>query len=49
MVDQINAQRHLQEEERQKVEESLRRQEEIRRKTLQYEAELRQQTEMARV
>jgi ATPase family AAA domain-containing protein 3A/B len=49
MVDQINAQRHLQEEERKKQEESLRRQEEIRRKTLEYEAELRQQTEMARV
>lgn len=49
MVDQINAQRHLQEEERKKAEESLRRQEEIRRKTLEYEAELRQQTEMARV
>lgn len=49
MIDQINAQRHLQEEERKKSEESLRRQEEIRRKTLEYEAELRQQTEMARV
>lgn len=47
--DQINAQRHLQEEERKKQEESLRRQEEIRRKTLEYEAELRQSTEMARV
>ncbi|KAJ1442992.1 ATPase family AAA domain-containing protein 3A [Ochromonadaceae sp. CCMP2298] len=49
MSDQINAQRHLQEEERQKAEESLRRQEEIRRKTLEHEASLRQQTEMARV
>ena len=49
MVEQINAQRVLQEEERQKQEESLRRQEEIRRKTLEYESELRQQTEMARV
>lgn len=49
MVDQINAQRHLQEEERKKQEDSLKRQEEIRRKTLEYEAELRQQTEMARV
>jgi len=49
MVDQINAQRHMQEEERRKSEESMRRQEEIRRKTLEYEAELRQQTEMARV
>lgn len=49
MVDQINAQRHLQEEERKKAEESLQRQEEIRRKTLEHEATLRQQTEMARV
>ncbi len=49
MVDQINAQRHLQDEERKKQEESLLRQEEIRKKTLEYEAQLRQQTEMARV
>lgn len=49
MVDQINAQRHLQDEERKKQEESLLRQEEIRRKTLEHEAQLRQQTEMARV
>jgi ATPase family AAA domain-containing protein 3A/B len=49
MIDQINAQRHLQEEERKKNEESLRRQEEIRRKTLEHEAALRQQTEMARI
>jgi len=49
MVDKINAQRHLQEEERKKQEESLQRQEEIRRKTLEHEAALRQQTEMARV
>jgi ATPase family AAA domain-containing protein 3A/B len=49
MVDQINAQRHLQEEERKKTEDSLRRQEEIRRKTLEHEAALRQQTELARV
>lgn len=49
MADQINAQRHLQEEERKKAEESLQRQEEIRRKTLEHEAALRQQTEMARV
>ena len=48
MVEQINAQRQIQEQERQKAEESLRRQEEIRKKTLEYEAELRQQTEMAR-
>jgi ATPase family AAA domain-containing protein 3A/B len=49
MVDQINAQRHLQDEERKKQEESLRRQEDIRRKTLEHEAALRQQTEMARI
>ena len=49
MVDQINAQRHLNEEERKKAEESLLKQEEIRRKTLEHEAALRQQTELARV
>jgi ATPase family AAA domain-containing protein 3A/B len=49
LVDQINAQRHLQEEERKKTEESLQRQELIRRKTLEHEAELRRQTEMARI
>lgn len=49
IVEQINAQRQLAEEERQKAEESLRRQEEIRRKTLEHEAALRQQTEMAKV
>lgn len=49
MVDQINAQRHLAEEDRKKAEESLKRQEDIRRKTLEYEATLRQQTELARV
>lgn len=49
MIDQINAQRQLQDEERSKAEESLRRQEAIRRKTLEYEAELRQNTEIARV
>lgn len=49
MVDQINAQRHLAEEERKKNEDSLKRQEDIRRKTLEYEATLRQQTELARV
>ena len=49
MVEQLNAQKYMQDEERKKAEESLRRQEEIRRKTLEYEAELRQQTEMARV
>lgn len=49
MVDNINAQRHLQDDERKKAEESLKRQEDIRKRTLEYEAELRQQTEMARV
>lgn len=48
-ADNINAQRRLQDEDRKKTEESLKRQGEIRRKTLEYEAELRQQTEMARV
>ena len=49
MADNINAQRRLQDEERKKTEESLKRQGDLRRKTLEYEAELRQQTEMARV
>lgn len=49
LVEQLNAQKQLQEEERNKAEESLQRQEAIRRRTLEYEAELRQQTEMARV
>jgi ATPase family AAA domain-containing protein 3A/B len=49
IIEQINTQRKLAEEEREKNEESLRRQEEIRRKTLEYEAELRQRTEIARV
>jgi len=49
MADQINAQRQIAEEERRKTEESLKKQEDIRRKTLEYEAQLRQQTEMARV
>jgi ATPase family AAA domain-containing protein 3A/B len=47
MVEQLNAQKHMQEEERKKVEESLLRQEAIRRKTLEYEAELRQQVRLA--
>jgi ATPase family AAA domain-containing protein 3A/B len=49
MADNISTQRRLQEEERKKTEDSLKRQAEIRKKTLEYEAELRQQTEMARV
>ena len=47
--EQMNYQRKMQDEERKKAEESLMRQEAIRKKTLEYEAELRQQTEMARV
>lgn len=42
-------QKRMQEEERQKNEMSVQRQEEIRRKTLEYEAELRQQTDLAKV
>uniref|UniRef100_A0A7R9YFF6 AAA+ ATPase domain-containing protein n=1 Tax=Pinguiococcus pyrenoidosus TaxID=172671 RepID=A0A7R9YFF6_9STRA len=48
-VEVLQAQRDLAEQERAKQEEALKRQEAIRRKTLEYEAELRQQTEMARV
>jgi ATPase family AAA domain-containing protein 3A/B len=43
MVENLKAQKYMQEEERKKAEESLARQEAIRRKTLEYEAELRQQ------
>ncbi|CAE7443103.1 atad3 [Symbiodinium microadriaticum] len=49
LADQIRAQKDEQAEERARAEESLARQEAIRRKTLEYEAELRQQTEKARV
>lgn len=49
IAEQMNMQRRMQDEERAKAEESLARQEEIRKRTIQYEAELRQQTEMARV
>ncbi|CAM9346322.1 unnamed protein product, partial [Ectocarpus fasciculatus] len=49
MVDKINANRQIAEEERKKQEDSLKRQEDMRRKTLEYEAELRQRTEMARI
>ena len=48
MADSINSQRSMAEEERRKAEESLARQEAIRKKTLEYEAEMRQQTEMAK-
>jgi len=49
MQDKMRSQRTLADEERQKTEASLRRQEELKRKTLEYEAALRQQTEIARV
>jgi ATPase family AAA domain-containing protein 3A/B len=49
LIDQINAQRHLQDEERQKAEASLARQEAERRKTLDHEYELKRQTELAKV
>lgn len=48
-VDQINAEKYRKEEELRKQEEYLAKQEAIKRKTLEYEAELRQQTELARV
>lgn len=49
IAEQIDAQRYMHEEDRRKNEESLKRQEDMKRKTLEFEAELRQQTEMARV
>lgn len=48
-VDQLNAEKYRKEEELRKQEEYLTKQEAIKRKTLEYEAELRQQTELARV
>jgi len=45
----VQADRYLRDEEMRKQEELTRKQEAIRRKTLEYEAELRQQTELARV
>ncbi len=48
-VDQLNAEKYRKEEELRKQEEYLAKQEAIKRKTLEYEAELRQQTELARV
>lgn len=48
-VENLNAQRKIADEERRKTEESLARQEQLRRKTLEYESELRQRTEIARV
>jgi ATPase family AAA domain-containing protein 3A/B len=49
LMDQMNVNRQMQEEERQKQEDMVARQEAIRRKTLEYEAELREKTEKARV
>ncbi|CAM9121187.1 unnamed protein product [Pylaiella littoralis] len=48
-IDQLEADRYLRDEEMRKQEELTRKQEAVRRKTLEYEAELRQQTELARV
>lgn len=48
-MDQLNAEKYRKEEELRKQEEYLAKQEAIKRKTLEYEAELRQQTELARV
>ena len=45
----VQADRYLRDEEMRKQEELTRKQEAVRRKTLEYEAELRQQTELARV
>mmetsp|Transcript_11263 Transcript_11263/g.22671 ORF Transcript_11263/g.22671 Transcript_11263/m.22671 type:complete len:626 (-) Transcript_11263:41-1918(-) len=49
MKQQVETQRMMQEEARRKEEESVARQEALRRKTLEYEAELRQGTEVAKV
>jgi len=49
LQNQIEAQRALQEDQRRKDEESVAKQEQLRKKTLEYEAALRQQTEIARV
>ncbi|KAA8493527.1 ATPase family AAA domain-containing protein 3 [Porphyridium purpureum] len=48
LENQLSAQRGLQEEQRQKDEESVARQEAIRKRTLEYEAQLRAKTEAAR-
>lgn len=47
-VEQLNSERFRKEEEMKKAEELVAKQEAMRRKTLEYEAELRQQTELAR-
>ncbi|CAM9251017.1 unnamed protein product, partial [Phaeothamnion confervicola] len=48
-IDTLNAERHMREREAARQEELVQRQEAIRRKTLEYEATLREQTELARV
>lgn len=48
-MEHLNAQRRIADEERTKNEESVARQEVLRRKTLEHEAELRQRTELASV
>lgn len=45
---QLQSQREMRENELRRLEESARRQEELRRKTMKYEAELREKTELAR-
>lgn len=47
-VDMLNAQRYMQEEQLKKQEEMVARQEDMRRKTAEYEAELRTKTELAK-
>lgn len=48
-IDKINADRQRKEEDLRRQEELVRREEAMKRKTLEYEAQLRQQTELARV
>jgi len=48
-ADQLSAEKYMREQDRKKAEELAVKQEGMRRKTLEYEAELRQKTEMARV
>jgi ATPase family AAA domain-containing protein 3A/B len=47
-VDMLNAQKYMQEEQLKKQEEMVGRQEAMRRKTMEYEAELRTKTELAK-
>merc|ERR1719468_870552 len=48
-ADQLSAEKYMREQDRKKAEELAVKQEGMRRKTLEYEAELREKTEMARV